>query len=475
MRKKIALAQTFPVACHTDYVGHGSTFVAINGFKQNGAAFIGDAIKKGATTLIVDQQENLARWHNLIECNAVEVKRVPNTRKALAIESARAAGFPTDKLTLIGITGTKGKTTTSFLLHALLQEAGIATALISTVENRIGTTVYKAPLTTPQPDYLHQFFKLCVEQNITHVVMEVAAQAITMHRIEGLLFDRIVLTNIEREHLEFYGSMERYVAAKIQLLNYLKPDGVAWLNKDDTRLTAIDHMQAQFFSLSQRTDCTAHNESDSLLKATLSYDDQNFMVSCPALYGSFNVANICAAAACALSLGIPSQKVQHALQTFQGIQGRYEKITLTNGARVIIDYAHNPLSFEQLLPVLRSQTDQLIVVFGAGGERDHGRRPIMGRIAAEHAHVVILTADNPRSENVENITNDILKGIHDTSYVYVEHDRHKALAKAYALSGSNAIIALLGKGPDEYQIIGDEKYSFSERSIMCALDSSVQR
>lgn len=460
-RERIKLPQVWPVACHTDNIGKGSTFVAIKGMHQEGAAFIPEAIRKGATTIVIEQDVQLSHEiDELVKDYDVKVTIVQNARRALAELSAQAYDFPAKKLKIIGITGTKGKTTTSHLIYNMLRTAGKDVALISSVENKIGDIAFRAPLTTPQPDYLHMFLNLCVQHDITHVVMEVAAQAFTMHRVDGIFFDVGVFTNFSHEHLEFYATLDDYFKAKAQLLNHLKSDAMLILNGDDSHcLSLIDkHKQQIIFSLSDISDIVVTPYISFL------YEHQN--MSAPLLMGLFNVSNILAAIHVAQALNISLSIVSEALQTFGGVKGRLQKHLLANGALCYIDYAHTPSSYEQLLSLLRQLTHKLIVVFGCGGGKDRLKRPKMGAIASYYADHIILTADNPRFEKISDINAQIMIGIDHKDKVCIEDDRARAIEYACKLSEKGAIIALLGKGPDEFQIVEYEKRFFSDTQII---------
>lgn len=462
----------YPVTCHTDHVGLGSTFVVIQGFARNGCAYIATALKKGATRIVVDQELS-CELRQQIEKQGATVVRVQDARKALAQLTAQASDHAHKKLKLIGITGTKGKTTAAHLLFHMLRTAGIKAGLLSTVGNAIGNTQFASSLTTPQPDYLHQFFKVAVEQQCEWIVMEVAAQAVSMHRIEGLQFDAVIMTNFDRDHLEFYDSMESYFADKVALLNYRKPEAPVWINRDDQWLSKITTSHLKWFGCHSDLELTGamHPSYDFSVSAYVRYQEKAYTVRCPSLAGEYNLSNILAAMGGALEASMSIKESVAALTSFAGIVGRQERISLANGALAIIDYAHNPQSYRALFQTLRPYTEHLIVVFGAGGNRDKGKRPEMGAIVAEYADLIIITTDNPRHENPDKIVADIMQGIamHDRDRVISEPDRKKAIENACAVSRKGSIIALLGKGPDEYQLIGDTKIPFSEREILSSL------
>ena len=471
----ILMPSQFPVTCHTDFVGQGSTFVAIKGYKQDGAGYIVTAIQKGATTIVIDQTTLIPfEIQQEITRKNITVQRVNNTRHALAILSAQAAGYPADQLCIIGITGTKGKTTTAFLLEHIIRSAGHKTALLSTVYNKIGDAVFTAPLTTAQPDYLHQFLKLCVENSVRYVIMEVAAQALSMHRVAGIFFDGIIFTNFSQEHGEFYSSLEQYFQAKCTIIDHAKPNIPIILNHDDIWCTRLLEKYPKLITFGRED---GSNYQLSIIQETphlqvkLYYNNNDLVVKTPSLLGTFNGYNIAAATAMSLALGINNQAIADALLNFTNVPGRMQRYHLPNGAWGVIDYAHNPSSFEQLFSCFKRITTHLIVVFGAGGERAHDKRSVMGSIAAQYADYIVLTSDNPRSEDPATIAQDILQGIDQSlrSKVVIELDREKAIQKAYSLSQPNSIIALLGKGPEEYQLIKGVKHHFSEATILQSL------
>ncbi len=471
------MPRVFPVTCHTDHVGTGSTFVAIKGFKHDGVVYIPQAIARGANRIVVHHDALLPAdvQHN-IKLHNIELINVDNTRKALALLSAQALGYPARQLRIIGITGTIAKTTTVCILEHLLKKAGHKTALLSSIKNSILEKEFQASLTTPQPDYLHMFFRCCVTAGVEYVIMEVAAQALTLHRTEGIEFDGIVFTNFDQEHAEFYSSMHDYFKAKCSIFDQLKPGAPVCINADDAWCKKIINKHQHFMSFGTNNNKSTIHFSvidDKLQGLTLSIALQNkpYTFHCPALIGIFNGYNIAGAISMAHSLGISVPAIAASLRSFKNLPGKLERYILPNKAQCFIDHAHTPSSYQLVLSLLRSLTQHLIVVFGAGGERDHIKRPIMGNIASEFADIVILTSDNPRSEDLDIIIDTIYSGIaqHNQHKIIRELNRERAIKKAYALSTTDSIIALLGKGPDEYQIIGSRKIPFSEKKIIQSL------
>lgn len=476
----IIFPSIYSVACHTDNVGAGSTFVVIKGQKEDGVAYIAQALRKGATKIVVEQTAVLSDViiADIVQHNASLV-RVANTRAALAQLSAQALGNPAEKLKILAITGTKGKTTSAFLLEHVLRSAGYKTALLSTVYNSILDQKFSTSLTTQHPDYLHVFFKLCTDAGIEYVVMETAAQAFSLHRVDGLQFDGAIFTNFSQEHAEFYHTMDEYFAAKCALFGQLKDTAPCMINGDDFSLRMLDkkyqRMNNIYFSLDVYTEAayqaTIHGSSLDALAIHLVSETTSGFFECPSLVGAFNAYNMLGVVALCIELGLSKQAIVLGLASFTRVPGRLERYQLPNNATCFIDYAHNPSSYQAVLSMMRSLTPHLIVVFGCGGDRDKTKRPVMGAIAAQFGDDVIVTSDNPRSEDAAVIAQEIISGIAPElcNKVTVELDREHAIKKAYALSKPASVIMLLGKGPDEYQMIGVVKHPFSEKNIVQAL------
>lgn len=469
----IQLPTVFPVTSHTRHVGTGTTFVAIRGVQQDGVNYITEALSKGATRIVISQDVCLSdNIIDLIKSHNAQILKVDNPRRALAYLSAQALDFPAKKLTIVGITGTKGKTTTTFIAEHIFKQAGYKTALLSTVKNKIDNISLETDLTTQHPDYLQVFFDTCVKNNIDIVIMEVAAQGLSLHRTDGIEFSGFIFTNFSQEHGEFYSTQEEYFDAKKALACQLKPHYPLIINNDDEIVARLgqDRCDIVDFGIEKPGVITASIEKSDLsgISGTLLFEEVKHDFRAPALAGYFNVYNIMAAAALAYSFEIDPSTIISSLATFKNVPGRLEKYELPNRSYAFIDYAHTPSSYQALLSTLKPLTNQLIVIFGCGGDRDRSKRSVMGSLACKYADIVILTTDNPRSENPEDIIKDIQAGIKepDNLKVIVELDREKAIVKAYALSKPGSIIALLGKGPDEYQLVKGVKYYFSEREIL---------
>lgn len=471
------LFNNLQVTSHTDYIQKGATFVALSGFNSSGLNFIPLALEKGASKIVVQKDVNLSdEIKNLIIQYKAELVIVDNARIALAEMATQAYGHPANKLKIVGVTGTKGKTTTTFLLHHILTANGYRTALITGVYNVINGIKFACDLTTPQADYLQAFLAECVKQNVKYVFMEASAHAFTLHRLHGIKFSGAIFTNLDLEHLEFYKDMEEYFQAKAKIIGFMQKDAPiivnadnAWckifldLKKDATSFSLLDKLADSYAS-----NLVANNTGQNF-KLNVGNNVEEIHSS---LIGTFNSYNIGMAATLAHKLGLPLSQVSNAIKTFDVVPGRMEKVRLANGALVVIDYAHNPLSYNSVLPELKKICKELVVVFGAGGDRDSSRRPLMGEAASKWADKIVITSDNPRSEDAQTIANQICAGMPNNflKNVTVELDRKKAIELACKNSTKDTVIAILGKGPDNYQIIGSRKFYFSDKEeVSCFL------
>ena len=487
--KKIILPSTWQVTCHTDYIAKGSTFIAIKGQNTDGLEYILQALQKGASKIVVDHSALTTDLQQLANSFGAQLVAVDNTRQALSILSAQAWGYPTKKLKIIGVTGTKGKTTSVYALRHVLAQAGKKVAMISGVENMIGDQKFPANLTTPHPDYLQMFLAQCVLAKIEYVVMEISAQALSLHRVDDLELSGAIFTNLELEHSEFYPSIEQYFVAKCQIFKLLKPHACVVLNDDNSWVQMIGANQDKFFNPDFKLTIARFGTKNKQSKISNYYhlnlintdlvsglnfelSDLNHMPIMTGVshqvFGSYNAYNLAGVMLCTKLLGLNVNKIEQAITNFMPAPGRLEIYKLPNGARGVVDYAHTPSSFSSVLNLLRSQTNHLIIVFGAGGGRDPIKRPVMGQIATQLCDLVILTNDNPRQEDPEQIIKQIIGG-QSQDKILVEQDRGLAIKLAYRNSTPTSIIVLLGKGPDEYQMVGDQKYFFSDRNQLLEL------
>lgn len=438
----------------------GMLYLAVRGSQADGHKFVRDAVSRGAVAAVVESSQ---------ESGVPEL--VVRDGRLAALAAARAwYDSPADQLQLIGITGTNGKTTTTALTRHLLNADGKAGSLgtLGAFDGH-GEAVPSTAgsLTTPGPVDLQATFAELVRRGVRRVAMETSSHSLDQGRLDGLTFAAGVFTNLTRDHLDYHGTMESYLAAKLRLSALLGPDGVEVVNADDPAWRQMPLRAARrTFGLSPVADVRAeelsldHGGSTFLLRAP----EGHATIRLP-LLGEFNVANALGAAAAALAIGQPFARVAERLNAVPQVPGRMERIT-EHPAVVLRDYAHTPDALVRALETLRPLTPgRLIVLFGAGGDRDRGKRPVMGRVAAEGADVVVITSDNPRTEDPEAIIDDIIPGVVGRPYVRIA-DRTEAIRAALKESRPGDTVLLAGKGHETYQVVGHEKLPFDERSIV---------
>mgnify|MGYP002778199323 CR=1 FL=1 len=452
------------LAADTRQLAPGALFVAVRGAERDGHAYLADAEGRGAIAAIVEDPE----------ATALPALVVREGRRAAAIAAAAAHGYPARQLRLVGVTGTNGKTTTVGMLRHLLDVPAHPAASIGTLGVRVGSAGEELPggggLTTPGPVELQRLFRALVDAGVRTVAMEVSSHALAQHRVEGVAFDAVLFTNFTRDHLDYHGSMEAYFAAKARLLEHLAPAGVAVVNADDPAWSALAARGRVVSFAAAGGDATVamrdvvHEPRGS--RARLVVEGAVAPVRVP-LLGDFNVANAAAAAAGAWALGMTIDAIAARLATLPQVPGRLE--VLHERPVVLRDYAHTPDALARALAAVRPFTaGRLVVVFGCGGDRDRGKRPEMGRIAESAADVVVLTSDNPRTEDPERILDDIERGMQRREHRRIE-DRRAAIAEALALAGPDDVVLLAGKGHETYQLRGSESLPFDERAIVAEL------
>jgi UDP-N-acetylmuramoyl-L-alanyl-D-glutamate--2,6-diaminopimelate ligase len=464
----------FRVSSHTDYLGSGSTYVAIAGKDYNGIDFIEQAIARGATKIVV-QKDQLISTTVKKQCQqrAIEIIVVDDARRALAEYAARAYDYPARKLKIFAVTGTDGKTTSTYLLYHMLKAANKKVALLSGVQNIIADQIFPVNLTTAKPDFLHYFFDQCVQTGIEYVAMEVSAQAASLHRIDGIQFAGGIFTNLAHEHGECYADLQKYFQAKSIIFGQFVQKAPLvvheheWAHKVRERFA--DVMSCGF---SQEANCQIVCLQETLHRQIIEFHwDGEWHVFESQLVGPYNALNIGGAALLACRIGIPVDAVKRAIKIFTGAKGRFERYPLPNGSLAIIDYAHTPQAYLALLNRLRRYARRLIVVFGAAGGKDIAKRPIMGKIAAQYCDFVVLTNDNPRHEDPAVIMSQVMANLSldERASVVCEPDRERAIAQAYALAGAGDIIAILGKGGETVQIVGKQRLAYSDERVVRGL------
>ncbi len=444
----------------------GGAFVAVRGTAADGHDFISTARAAGATLVIA---EDAARANGGTAGGVIIVR---DARMAAAVAAAAFYGNPSDGMRLVAVTGTNGKTTTVGMLRHLLDApapnapaASIGT--LGVLVGSAGESVGGAGLTTPGPVELQRLLRLLADRGVRTVAMEVSSHALAQERIGGIAFDAAVFTNLTRDHLDYHGTMASYLAAKASLVAHLAPGGAVVVNADDAAWEALPAAPRRM-TFGTGADCDVRASRVTYgprgSHFTLVAAGASAAVTLP-LIGDFNVVNALGAAAAAMALGEPVVLVAERLSNMPQVPGRLDRV----GERPVVlrDYAHTPDALERALKALRPFVPgRLIVVFGAGGDRDAGKRPLMGAVAAKHADLVVLTSDNPRTENPEQIMDDIAAALPTGGYERIE-DRRAAIERAIALADPECDLVLLaGKGHEDYQVRGTQKLRFDEREIV---------
>ena len=441
-------------------VARGALFIAVRGAERDGHAFLAVAAERGAVAAIVDDPSR----------TSLPALVVSETRPAAAIAAATFYDRPAESLRLVGVTGTNGKTTTAGMLRHLLDERTARAASIGTLGVLVGGAGEPLDggggLTTPGPVELQRVLRVLYERGVRTVAMETSSHALHQRRVEGLTFEAGVFTNLTRDHLDYHGTMEDYFAAKSLLVAHLAPEGVAVVNADDRAWDSLPPApRIVRFGLGAGADVRARRITSTPdgSRFTVVFGDESHDVTLP-LIGDFNVANALAAAAAAWALGASGAHVAARIATMPQVPGRLEIVN--ERPTVLRDYAHTPDSLERAIAAVRPfAAGRLIVVFGCGGDRDRGKRPEMGRIAAHGADVAIVTSDNPRTEDPERILDDIEAGMGDVPHERIE-DRRDAIARALDLAGPEDLVLLAGKGHETYQVRGTTRLPFDERRIV---------
>ena len=464
----------------------GGLFIAIKGLKADGHDYIDQAIENGAVAVVVER-------HIKVRVRSIAVK---NTRRAMSAISARFYGNPSDKLILVGISGTNGKTTTTWLMEHILKAAEHETGVIGTINWRYKDQTKNTPVTTPESMDLQRMLATMVKAGVTHVIMEVSSHALDLHRVRDCFFDVAVFTNLTQDHLDYHKTMSAYWSCKKKFytrqLNRGTKNGRAVINLDDQRGAALAKtlLPAPITTgIKDNADVRAVEvmENISGIKAKLDIHGVK-MPFVSGLTGAFNLENILSAAGAAHALGILPDIICRGIETCKGVPGRLERVDNEGNRFIFVDYAHTPDALESILKTLKLRAPyRIITVFGCGGDRDRSKRPLMGKIAAAYSDIALVTSDNPRTESPEDIIEDILTGMISSDEeairlhqlkdnlkddldtlppILVEPDRKTALEAAIHLSRSGDIIIAAGKGHETYQITAQGTIDFDDRLIL---------
>lgn len=456
------------VCANSANVEKGAAFVAIKGYKTDGHKYIADAVKKGASAIITEDYTD-------IDIPQVVCK---NTRKSLAYAGAKFFGEPAKKFKLIGVTGTNGKTTTTYLVKSVLEFKGYKVGLIGTNQNMIGDKVIGTDRTTPESIDLHKIFRQMADENVDYVIMEISSHSLSLDRVYGLEFEVGAFTNLTQDHLDFHETMENYANAKSQLFKMCK---IGLVNGDDEYVDAVTDgatCKVVKYGMNKKHTLEAKNITYSqkgvLFDVETPFGKSQIRLNIP---GKFSVYNALAAIGICQHVGIGIGDIAKALMITNGVVGRAEIVNIPAPYTVMIDYAHTPDGLENIINTVKGfAKGRVVTLFGCGGDRDKTKRPIMGKIAGELSDFCVVTSDNPRTEKPSAIIDDILEGIKDTGADYaVVESRRDAIKYAMENAQENDVIILAGKGHETYQILNDGTIEFDERKIVREVFDEINR
>ena len=449
-------------------VALGNLFVAIKGFQSDGHQYIRQALEQGAIAVMISDEAYCSNEYPWI--------LVEDCRLALAQISSVFYGHPSEKLTLIGVTGTNGKTTTTNLICHIIEAQGEKTGLIGTIHNRIGDKVLEGSRTTPESLELQQMFAAMVDEGIRYAVMEVSSHALELHRVDCCDFDIAVFTNLTQDHLDYHVTMENYCRAKTILFQMLGKNGekaglqkTAVINMDDPwagHFLVACNVPVVTYSMHKDASWKAEQVEVGAEGVRYSVDGHPVQLH---LTGNFNVYNSLAALAVGEALGFSLDSVIQALEQVTGIAGRFQTVKGARDFSVIVDYAHTPDGLENVISTAQAfAKGKVITVFGCGGDRDRTKRPLMGEVAAELSDYCVVTSDNPRTEDPEQILQDILPGVEkhmEPDTYHVEVDRRKAIHYAVQMAQPGDVVLLAGKGHENYQDVNGVKHHFDDYEV----------
>ncbi len=463
------------IACHSKQVRQGDVFVAIEGAASDGHVFIEEAIARGAVAVVAQRSLSWARPSGTrgITARPYPYVTVRDSRKALVVMATRFYGHPSRKLRLIGVTGTNGKTTTTYLIKSILETSGAPAGLLGTIVYQIGGRALPSTNTTPGPLELQRYFAQMVGEGLKWCAMEVSSHALAQGRIEGLEFEGAIFTNLGSDHLDYHKTRDVYAQAKRRLFDYLRPEGCAVINTDDDYGRVLAETLPGFSVVSVGMERPAKVMAK---QVACTWEGTHFILESPwgtipidtPLLGRHNVWNMAQASAVLMALGIAPLTVRQGLAAIESVPGRLERVANDAGIQVVIDYAHTADALRLVLLSLRELTrGRLIVVFGCGGDRDQTKRPVMGKIAGLLADTVILTSDNPRTEDPMDIIQQIKSGFTESFRAFdVVPDREQAIVSALSIAHREDTVLIAGKGHEAYQIFNHISVPFSDREVV---------
>ena len=450
------------IASDSRAVEPGYAFVCYEGVNVDGHTFITQAIQNGATTIIGEKPESMPPGVTYIQ--------TPDGRIAFSLIAANWYGNPADRLKLIGITGTNGKTSTAHLAHSIFKAAGLKSGFMGTVGTHYADVFVPPTITTLEPLTLHKLFRDIADAGVDYVIMETSSQGLAQHRLAGLTFETAVFTNLTQDHLDYHQTMEEYLNAKMMLFQQLNSDnGLAILNADDPASDSIRHQTnppSLTFGVEQPADMSICNVKSTLKGLSFTASTPGGKISANLrLLGDYNLYNALAAIGIGLHHNCSLEAIQAGLQSTV-VPGRFELVDRGQPFAVVVDYAHTPDGLENLLAAARKITQgSLISVFGCGGDRDRGKRPKMGKISATIADRSVITSDNPRTEEPDAIIADIVAGLPDSASYELIQDRRCAIGHAIGLAKADDLVTIAGKGHEPYQEIDGVRFDFDDREV----------
>ena len=477
------------IAYHSQQVKKGFLFAAVRGLKVDGHRFIEDALQRGADAILLEEEREIPQGTGIV---------VSNSRRALAKISSNFYGNPSSQVKLIGVTGTNGKTTVTCLLESIFKRARHPVGVIGTINYRYGQTLISAPNTTPESLDLQRILREMVDEGISHVIMEVSSHGLDLDRVYGCQFDGAIFTHLTQDHLDYHRSLDHYFESKRKLFSdYLmkspKPGRFAVVNQDDPRGEAIVegvHVPVYRYGLAPSGQVFADRMTSTLEGLSIRIQTpQGPLLIHSKLIGGFNLYNIMASVATGVAMTIPLEVLKDGIESLRGIPGRLEKVENQKGIHILVDYAHTPDALERSISGLTSileenrqasqREEKIITVFGCGGDRDRTKRPVMGEVAGRLSDLVVLTSDNPRTEDPLLILGEVEKGFKKIGleawaseglktwrakkgYLKIP-DRREAIRMAVRLARPSDVVLIAGKGHEDYQIIGTKKFPFDDR------------